>query len=60
MLVQRDQKLKQQDAIIQAQAKKIGLMEQELSEKTQLISEYESRFVQVRDAVESEKARFQQ
>lgn len=45
MLVQREQKLKQQDAIIQAQAKKTALTEQELGQKSQLISEYESRFV---------------
>ena len=58
MLVQREQKLKEQDAIIQALAKKNAHTEQELGQRTQLVSEYESRFVQVREAIEGEKLRF--
>lgn len=55
--MQKDQKLHQQDQIIQALSKKLSLTEGELSQKTDLTAEYESKFVQVREAVESENQR---
>ena len=59
VLVQKDQKLRQQDQIIQALSKKLNLTETELAAKNELASEYEERFVQVREAVDSEKFRFE-
>ena len=57
VLLQKDQKLKQQDSIIQALSKKLAMMESELARKVELTDEYENKFVQVREAVESEKMR---
>jgi len=45
VLVQKDQKLKQQDQIIQALSKKLNVTETELAAKNELASEYEARFV---------------
>ena len=39
-------------------SKKLALTESELAQKTELTSEYEHKFVQVREAVESEKVRY--
>ena len=58
LLVQKDQKLQQQDQIIQALSKKLAITESELAQKTELTSDYEQKFVQVREAVESEKMRY--
>ena len=39
-------------------SKKLAFTESELAQKTELTSEYEQKFVQVREAVESEKIRY--
>ena len=57
---QKDRKLKEQDAIIQAQFKKINQLELDLGAKSSLVAEYESRFMQVKEAVADDKERTQQ
>ena len=57
--MQKDHKMKQQDQIIQALSKKLNMTETELTIKTELAGDYEGRFVQVREAVDSERFRFE-
>ena len=57
--LQKDKKLKEQNAIIQAQVSKIAQLELEFSAKSNLVSEYEQKFVQVREAVADDKVRSQ-
>ena len=52
---ERNSKLKEQDMIIRAQIKKIGLLEGDFNAQKHTIAEYEARFVQVRDAITMEK-----
>ena len=49
----------EQDAIIKALSKKVNLLEADLGDKQALLDEYESKFVQVREAVNSEKDRYE-
>jgi hypothetical protein len=54
-MVTKEKKLQQQDAIIKAQMKKIAQVEHDNDVKSQLIAEYEARFIQVREAFQQDK-----
>ena len=55
LIVQKDKKLREQDMIIRAQMKRIEEANHTLHQKTTMLSDYENKFVQVREAVQSDK-----